>query len=594
MLIQRIAFVASMEADEWLQLLAQHPIFDNTTAGRAASTARARMVVRDTDLFVAVGREVRWISLKACKDAYVRSESKRAGLRGGDDAGKSAEARLEAVPWYRLGCEALSFDISRLAVNMSGKLLAVVGTHQVAVVVLPAATGRPTGGAFKAARAETGEQSTGVWVDCRSMLLGENAPTRRHSEAAASSARTRVVDVLWHALSTRDAHLLVLQANGAVRMFDVTEDADVPEQTLSLFDSGFTMSRAVGFCMGGTAGWARMTLYVLTNTGELFSLCPVVPKRCSLDRAWLEDLLEAAEMDVREWVAEEYEASSYIYTPPELVAARAAVRWLDQLLELDSAGSADRMLLTLPTSLLQPAAVQGPYLFQPEPVSASGYCSDSSGADSDAGQDADCDPDDACDVLHMETGMGVSLVAIAYCDAHVEVFADLEPVIGRWADAPHTRNLPVLAALASADLTVQPLAGLTKAATQPGLVGLVADPLRPGVFYALHVHGVHRMDMRGWTRLLERAVGLSSESGRSAALEQLLLALDGGQSAQAHNCVQCIVHTNESAARPAVPVVGAVVIDDIYLSYSLLALVAPCQLIGVSLSLAAENADEDE
>ncbi|KAJ2852714.1 hypothetical protein IWW36_000071 [Coemansia brasiliensis] len=643
-----------MEADEWLQLLAQHPIFGEpatkTKSGTLMPTVRERVAVRGTDLFIAVGREVRWINLKACKDAYVRFESKRTKLRSTDTsrADSSADTKQEAVaavPWYRLGCEALTFDIERLAVNASGKLLAAVGLHQVAVVVLPtprAMSKSVRGGAFTAARLETvGEEQNdkSIWVDCRSMLLG-TAPragtpkskheSRRHSAgfgagmsvAANWSVRTRVVDVLWHPLSTNDTHLLVLQANGTIKIFDVSEDADSPEQTLSLFSAsgagsaGFAMSRAVSFCMGSStsAGWSRVTLYVLTNTAELYSLCPVLPRRCSLDQTWLEDLLEAVELDVREWQAEEYETSECIYTPPELIAARAAVKWLDQILGLDNGKFSERMYLTLPNSLLLPAAAQGPYLFQPEPapVSAAGYGSDSS--ESDDGVDSsnrgvDFDPDDACSVLYMESasGMGIGLVAIAYCDARVEVFADLEPVIGAWVDtsvhSTHIRDLPVLVTLASVDLTVKALASCESAKDnrQIGSVALLADTLSPTVFYALHSHGVHRVDMRSWTRQLERAIGLTSESGRSAALEQLLNSLDGrreatadsdGRGSLARSCVQCIIHTNPSASRPAIPVVGAAVVDDIYLSYSLVALIEPSQLIGVSLPLSTDSATD--
>ncbi|KAJ2454887.1 hypothetical protein EV183_001148, partial [Coemansia sp. RSA 2336] len=642
---------ASMEADEWLQLLAYHPIFSEpatqTKSGTLMPTVRERVAVRGTDLFIAVGREVRWISLKACKDAYVRFESRK--LRGTDTlrADSSADTKQEAVaavPWYRLGCEALTFDIERLAVNTSGKLLAAVGMHQVAVVVLPtprAMSKSARGGAFTAARLETvGEEQDdkSVWVDCRSMLLGtspragtpKGKESRRHSAgfgagmsvAANWSVRTRVVDVLWHPLSTNDTHLLVLQANGTIKIFDISEDVDSPEQTLSLFSAsgagsaGFAMSRAVSFCMGSStsAGWSRVTLYVLTNTAELYSLCPVLPRQCNLDQMWLEDLLEAVELDVREWQAEEYETSECIYTPPELIAARAAVKWLDQVLDLDSGKSSERMYLTLPSSLLLPAAAQGPYLFQPEPAPVSAlYESDSSESDDEldtSNRGVDFDPDDACSVLYMESasGMGIGLVAIAYCNARVEVFADLEPVIGAWVDtsnhSTNIRELPVLATLASVDLTVKALASCESAkdSRQIGSVALVADTLSPTVFYALHSHGVHRVDMRSWTRQLERAVGLTSESGRSAALEELLHSLDGrrgtnadsdGRGSLARSCVQCIVHTNPSASRPAIPVVGAAVVDDIYLSYSLVALIEPNQLIGVSLPLSADSAAEE-
>ncbi|KAJ1965543.1 hypothetical protein GGI12_000684 [Dipsacomyces acuminosporus] len=676
-----------MEVDEWLQILAQHPIFEATGAKINSSSSsssssndggamlpRERLAIRGTDLFVAVGQEVRWINLKACKDAYVRFESKQVGLKGSSSGEKSTSAKqslktkqeaVKSVPWFKLCCEALSFDIYKLVCNSTGKLLAAVGSHQVAVVVLPApsAAGKHAamtaggflmassgGGAFNAARLDrpTGEHpEEGVWLDCRSVLLGSmqtatNAKEKRRTSAAGSSlsvsapwsVRTRIQDALWHQLSSTDSHLLVLHANGTVRLFDVSSDVDVPEQTFSLRNakggsSGFSMSQAAAFCMGSSAaaGWARTTLYVLTNTGEVYSLCPVLPRACCIERDWLEDLLETTELVVREWQAEEYETSECIYTPPELAAARAATKWINQVLSLDKAKTAapggERLYLTLPGNLSLPPCTQGPYLFQPEPapVDGSGYDSDDSISSGASDKSMGANAEDASDILYIESGSGVGLIAVAYCDAHVEVFADLEPVIARWSSHssrnPRPEELPVLVTLASIDLAVTPLtsessrgsSGLTfssQKARQIGSVSVVGDTMNPYVFFAMHPCGVHRVDASKWMRLLDAALGLGTEDERSAALERLLFVLDGrtAESTAApgmdenrrgtllRNCVQCIVHTNPCSAGEGIPVVGIAVIDDVYLSYSLLALASPNQLVGVALPLSSPSDDE--
>ncbi|KAJ2665152.1 hypothetical protein IWW48_000419 [Coemansia sp. RSA 1200] len=694
-----------METDEWLQILAQHSVFSEPkgssthranvgesggAAKSGSSTRRQCVAVRGTDLFVAVGKEMRWINLKACKDAFVRYESKRMGIRGFSSA-EDLETKQDAVsnvPWYRLGCEALSFDINKLVINQSGKLLVAMGVHHVAVVVLPppgASTKKNASGAFGAARHEDsdGEESRehGIWYDCRSMLVGlaaegkgNGAGKRRSSGVGADmsvaenwSVRTRVVDVLWHPLSANDSHLLVLHATGTVKMFDVSEDLDAPEQIVSLFgasssgSSAFAMSHAVSFCLGSSisAGWSRVTIFVLTNISELYSLCPVIPRRCCVEGEWLESLLESAELDVREWQAEEYESIGRVFTPPELANARAAAKWLNQVLDLSKGKAApmrpaslgslaaasghDCIYLNLPPSLVRTPVPQGPYLFQPEPKSVEGSGLDSEDSlseyGSDGGYDAyagGCDPEDACDVIYLQPGSNhhgasAGLVAISYCDARVEVFADLEPVMCRWSmplnKGSRSRELPVLATLASIDLTVAPLTSEGDNApdvhgnrhSQKGVgatVTLQKDPLSPAIFYALHQHGVHRVDVRKWAILLDKAIGLGDDEDRRVALENLLYMLDGrgrmssargvgatGRSnggdesergALARRCVQCVVHTFPRASQPAMPVVGAVVIDDIYLSYSLLALVSPCRLVGISLPLPSNALDDDD
>ncbi|KAJ2413784.1 hypothetical protein GGI10_002824 [Coemansia sp. RSA 2530] len=641
-----------MDTDEWLQILAQHPVFDEQSlllcsSGSVGSKikralARERAVVRGTDLFVAVGSEVRWINLKACKDAYVRYESKRMGLKSEFDKAKSPtrnatskQDAVKSVPWFKLECEALTFDVVKLSCNSTGKLLVAMGLHQVAVVVLPApgasgkAAGTTSGGAFDLARHETPEEGAnhGVWVDCRSMLVGATQGAtsgRRRSSVGAPSAanwslRARVADVAWHPLSTYGTHLLVLNANGTIKMFNVTEDADFPEQTASLFGAsstgaGYSMSQAVSLCFGSpkSVSWSRVTVYVLTNTGDLYGLCPMLPRQCCLEREWLSSLLETAEIGVRELQAEEFMFSDRIYTPYGVADARAVAKWLSQILEQgkSSEASGERMFLTLPAHLSQPPVAQGPYLLKPEPVPMNipDYDSDS-GDESDNG--GTCDPDDACDVLYVESTGGVGLVAISFCDGHVEVFADLMPIIGRWGGVDRRKSvqdLPLLVTLASVDLTVQPLTvddnwHLSSRSKRAGSVTLLADTMSPTVLYALHPCGVHRVDMSRWAGLLSKAVGLASDEGREEALDQLLFALDGrpqstasasnGRGALARNCVKCIVHTNPCASQPAIPVVGAVVIEDTYLSYSLLALVAPCQLVGVPLPLFSGPTDYD-
>ncbi|KAJ2725486.1 hypothetical protein GGI07_001242 [Coemansia sp. Benny D115] len=586
-----------MEADEWLQLLSQHPIFleppklPSTDAASRSKSSNAirqeRVVVRGTDMYVAVGCEVRWINLKECKDAFIKSETQRLG------AGNQAVPKHDAVcnvKWYRLGCEALSFDIHKLVINGNGKLLAVMGKGRVAVVVLPtraavtAAQGGSGTGAFSAVRCEDTDGGTqeSKWIDCRSMAVGGGS-------APATVGMARVVDILWHALSTSDSHLMVLHSGGNLRMFDVSKSVDNPEQTTSMFRSGFAAAQAVSLSMGGAgaAGWARATAYVATNAGAVYALCPLLPRHCCVGRSWLDSLYETAALDVREWQAEEYQSGGKMYSPPELVGARAAVSWLTKMRDLAGDAEHDEVCLDLASVLTQPLAPQGPFLMRPEPASVQGY-------DSNYDSDSELDDvgDDASAVLRMETPSGLGIVAIAYCDSHVEVFADMEPVIGRWADdnrSARTQPSPVLATLATVDLTISAVADddFDTAGRPSGAVALIPDPLNGCVFYALHSRGVHQIDLRGVGRLLDRAI--SEQSEQVCAENSMLKRL-----ASAKPAVVCVAHTTASDSQEHMPVVGAVVVDDIYLSYSLIALVGRSHMIGVSLPLTPEPGADDD
>ncbi|KAJ2708116.1 hypothetical protein FB645_000225 [Coemansia sp. IMI 203386] len=589
------------EADEWLQLLSQHPIFleppllqlSTAKSENRASIRRERLVVQGTDLFVAVGNEVRRIDLKACKDAFAESEIRRLGAQNG----ASKHEAIRSVPWVRLGCEALTFDICKLIVSSNKKLLAAIGTHDVAVVVIPARSavvGRNRrSGAFDSARFDSDsdensnndknavgfstETKKGRWIDCRSMSVGDTSLT----------TGLRIVDAMWHAMSTTCSHLVVLHANGMLRMYDVSESVDEPEQTASVFGTGFSATRAVSLTMGSAiaSGWTRVTAYIATSDGAIYALCPLIPRRCSIERSWLASLHETASLDVREWQAEEYETSEAIYSPPELVEARAATSWLSKVIAHIGDGGAERVFLTLPKELLRSPAAQGPFLMQPAPAPIK---------DADLDTESDDESDDECDdasaALRLETPGGLGFIVVAYSDAHLDVFADLEPVIGRWANgdrcANRERAMPVLATLTSIDLTIKPLVtgdeDRSETDNRPsGAVALVNDPLSGSVFYALHPHGAHRIDLRTFGTLLDNAIGQQG-AGANAAMDRL---------AGAKPSVQCVVHTNQCAGERPAPVVGVAVIDDIYLSYSLLALVEPNQLVGASLPLIPEADD---
>ncbi|KAJ1854251.1 hypothetical protein LPJ73_002508, partial [Coemansia sp. RSA 2703] len=573
----------STEADEWVQLLSHHPIFTapllNSTAvsppENRGNVRRERIALRGTDMFVAVGNEIRWINLKACKDAFAKSEGERLSENQKQtiqDAVSPKEA-VCSVEWSRLGCKELVFDICRLIVNGSGKLIAAVGTHDVAVVEIPkrgAISGRGKGrGAFEAARSDDGPHNA-QWTDCQAYFVGTAYP------------KVRVADVIWHAMSTKDSHLVVLYSNGLLRMFDVSDTVENAEQTISIFGSGYVAAQTVSLSMGNASalGWSRATAYVATTDGSIYALCPLLPRSCLVERKWLVSLHETAVLDLREWQAEEYEADGITYSPPELIAARATESWLAAMIKLAEETDEDLMCLTLPSRLTRPLEPQGPFLMQPDPTPV-GQNTD----DSDSSADDSCD--DVSAILRLETKCGLGIVVVAYCDAHVDVFADLEPVIGCWSGAREMnreRQLPLLATLGTVDLDLKSNVGSAgsqnaSANRSSGAVALIGDPLNSCVFYALHSNGVHRVDMRTFGTLLDAAIG-QEDAKAKAAFEGL---------SAAKPAVQCIVNTSfYSGDQHTTPVVGLAVIHDVYLSYSLLALVAPSQLTGASLSLIQE------
>jgi hypothetical protein len=143
-------------SDDWPSVLKGHPIFSPPTDtspsqqlelstnslpdfmlrephndSSSPSGRRQTMVLKDADLIVAVGKEIRVTSLGDAKLSRGKSKSYKVRV-----AVKSFCATPD-LPLQVLHTPNIQFDVSQLALNPTRKLLAVAGTFQVAVVVLP-------------------------------------------------------------------------------------------------------------------------------------------------------------------------------------------------------------------------------------------------------------------------------------------------------------------------------------------------------------------------------------------------------------------------------------------------------------------------
>lgn len=155
-----------MESEAWLDALNHHDVFKTITADTSSTTALGAsllqiddlrtntslvlhsetgsdvdeestvqrsniMCIRGPDLFLAVGRQIRMLPLKDVK------ESERAEDVPYKVSSSSRASFVIAHVSQTLSTPNVTFDIKQMIVNPTGKLLAVVGARQIAVVVLP-------------------------------------------------------------------------------------------------------------------------------------------------------------------------------------------------------------------------------------------------------------------------------------------------------------------------------------------------------------------------------------------------------------------------------------------------------------------------
>ncbi|WFD33639.1 hypothetical protein MCUN1_000452 [Malassezia cuniculi] len=474
-----------MAGRAWLETLAEHPALHSAADAPPPSGQRvSRVAVRGADLIATVDNELRIISLSDAKRGVETSKV--------------------------LYAPELDFPVESILVNATGKLLALVGTYQVAIIVLPR---------------RGYEKQVGSQIHVNLVRLG----TFYH----APQGSVPIAQAVWHPLGENSASLLVLTADGVVREYDVTRNVDEPQQTIacvprrnkrSVFsaeddDSSVAVSLAVGASCT-TGDWLMLSLFVLMQNGDVWALCPFLPKHAVVNVRAIHAL-----------------ASVESKKPAE---GGAPLRYVGALLRQISDGELARV--TSPHIVAMPPKPQGPLRFKPEPVEL----------------DDEYAPA-ASDLLLTQIGGDgaprVPILCIASCDGRVDICLVAEPIGPSW-DKP---TPPTLAVYESIDLA---LGG------HDDRVFLSADPLYPDTFVATSRSAVHVVSFQSWAESLLAAVGVADQSALGDALKQ-------GERSQV---------THEAQVDGPV-LVGTAMVNDVYLSYALLALTSDGQLITKELEL---------
>ncbi|CEL59627.1 Nucleoporin nup82 OS=Schizosaccharomyces pombe (strain 972 / ATCC 24843) GN=nup82 PE=3 SV=1 [Rhizoctonia solani AG-1 IB] len=488
------------------------------------------MCIRGPDLFIAVGRQIRMLPLKAVKEA--------------ED--------VEEVAYKTISTPNITFEIKHMVVNPTGKLLAAVGSRQVAVIVLP----RP--GVTK---------TTSTRIECSSIQIGE------YYHVPGSS---RITKVDWHPWGEGGASLLVLTSDGQLREYDVSKDPNEPQQTVELLSPPQNKlkydvsapAEAVSFCIGrGSADWSAFTVYVLTTEGEIWATCPFLPANATPPISYIQGL-------------EYFVNAKSARLAPEVSAPQLKyVSSLKQQLKPLSSPVDDQLLpaclVHAPVSLSFPPARQGPFLLQPAPKElGDGLASDIIYLDIEVSNDLS---NSSTDVKQNTDSAFIPVIAIAYSDGKVDVCLDVEKIEAKWTKAnlvsKEDSELPMLAVFESINLglfdppksTAPSASGSlslvrTTASSLPSQKNpstFVLDPLRSDRVFVTHERGAHRLDMRGWVTKIAAVLRGSNQD--------LAEALRVGNDQEGLTEVRWLHRTHS-------PTIASAVLNDVYLAYALLCL----------------------
>ncbi|KAG0363855.1 hypothetical protein BC939DRAFT_503493 [Gamsiella multidivaricata] len=506
------------------------------------------MVVHGQDMYVAVGRQVRLTSLGELK-------------KGVENNGRVAAAEFIDQKQHKvLSIDNIDFDVRRLVINQDGKLLAIVGDEKIVIAIV----------------SKTVKQDPKA-VNCKSFILGEYYHINK--------GPSKIVKVLWHPLSKGFTHVLVMTHDNLLRMYDVATDFEEPEQIFSFAEEGQTSGTygldvdfAASFCFGSKSfEWGRLTVYSITQNGDVYMMCPVMPGSC---------LLEAADLEAIRAKLEQKSAPGTESQHLEQVRRD----WLECLLETVQPHPYSDEMVIVESPVLKHAKVarQGPFLFQPAPI------------------ELEDDDNRAYDILCLEVE-AAEVLALAFSSGKVDLCIVVDRPSARWTIPRKLRSngayaldddddeeddpLPIISAYESIDLGILKVFGTTTSTKSGGYslvekrMGipnhpvLVADSMYGDTFYVYHETGAHYISIKPWLEELSRIYEAASQ-GVVAGLDARVAKF---YDSKVKSSVGCIVTTRPTKTSPPAPIVGFSVVTDAYLEYSLLMLTASLQLIGQEL-----------
>ncbi|TKY90562.1 hypothetical protein EX895_000560 [Sporisorium graminicola] len=331
---------------QWLQQLSSHPIFtssrpsnvpsasSNSNAGSQIYGSHTRlMAVRGTDLIVVVDNQVRVASLV---DAKVLAANHPLSPSPSSSFKSTSPASYKVlVPAQH---DTIDFDIRYLSINPTGKLLACVGDSQITLLVLPRSGYTkhvdreivcrtiPVAPYYHSSHSDAavskvdwhpwGESGTSLLVLTEDGLLREYDVARDTEEPQQTASFLPLHNVsATHHSRSRSATPSLSSRNhdsslaGQTRTFGVSaaDDDATTAVSFSLCVTNNPQLRSTPFDQdadhtwadaasrsSGPSDWSPLTVFGLMRNGDVWALCPFLPKSATVPSAYIHNLAKLA------------------------------------------------------------------------------------------------------------------------------------------------------------------------------------------------------------------------------------------------------------------------------------------------------------
>ncbi|SPO19996.1 uncharacterized protein UTRI_00387_B [Ustilago trichophora] len=339
---------------QWLQQLSSHPIFTprhepngasvsakaNATSDISGSHTRL-MAVRGTDLIAIVDNEVRITSLVDAKASAANQPS---------SPSPSSSVKAHSSAPYRVlvpgqGSD-IDFDIRHLSINPTGKLLACVGDSQITLIVMPRSGYTkhvdreivcrtvPVAPYYHSAHSDAavskvdwhpwGESGTSLLVLTEDGLLREYdvakdteepqqtasfLPLQTVAASQRSRSRSATPGFASSPVASRSSDNVGAFAVQASRGFGLSADdddattavsfslcvSDAPFPRSTSFDQDVDQTWAAAASYSrGPSDWSPLTIFGLMKNGDVWAICPFLPKSAVVPAAYIHNLAKLA------------------------------------------------------------------------------------------------------------------------------------------------------------------------------------------------------------------------------------------------------------------------------------------------------------
>ncbi|KAF2821866.1 hypothetical protein CC86DRAFT_358928 [Ophiobolus disseminans] len=499
---------------------------------------RKTIATRGSEVFVAVGHEIRWADLVNLKD----------GIR----------------PAYRTLRISVPLPITRLTMSPGEDYLAVSTSHTVHVVHLP-----------DSSLLEDGDDSP---LKPKTFQVGPTAHVTEESPVATT---------LWHPLGYHGRCLVTITKAGVVRLWEVNrvDRSTFSEPTLSidlaklanatndqedLSASKFGASKGfspdsvdlevASACFGdfpeqeGVHGWAPMTLWIATVPGDVYALCPLLPSKWQLIESvggftFLQTLTSSINVNYNDLSEDDNTLSG------ELKASEKQVKWLSDILYeepfLEELPSGDSIkVFARPSSTPSVPLLQGPFSISPEvddfelsDMVVYSLKTLSDGSEEEAAE-----------------GLPTAVVCLLTDTCKVHVCLDLQGIVGRWLPAPEDEDDAVDDE--EHDLIIAETITLVEGEQSSYSQSITPDVHTDFSFFVSHASGVFYISLEPWVRKLENELSQPQTEGADFRIQRLL--------ESANSTVELCLQRRWSGSLAEQEVTSTVVIEDGNVGYLLL------------------------